>query len=65
MLTHEESDLPNNYLDSNMTSHKKKVNVAGFQSVKARTSTRTTKSAVVFYVLLTSLLQNPYANTNN
>ena len=29
-----------------------------FQSVKARTSTRTTKSAVVLYFLLTSLLQN-------
>ena len=29
------------------------------------TSTRSTKSPVVFYFLLTSLLQNPYADTNN
>ena len=36
-----------------------------FESEKARTSTRSTKSPVVLYFLLTSLLQNPYADTNN
>ena len=39
--------------------------VAGFQSEKARTSTWTTQSPVVLSFLLTSLLQNPYADTNN
>ena len=39
--------------------------VADFQSEKARTSTRSTESPAVLYFLLTSLLQNPYADTNN
>ena len=39
--------------------------VADFQSEKARASTRSTTSPVVLYFLLTSLLQNPYADTNN
>ena len=39
--------------------------VADFQSVKVRTSTRTTKSAVVLYFLLTSILQNPYAGARS
>ena len=34
-------------------------------SAEARTSTRSTKSPVVLHFLLTSLLQNPYADTNN
>ena len=39
--------------------------VADFQIEKARASTRSTTSPVVLYFLLTSLLQNPYADTNN
>ena len=67
MLTLEYSDLPNRNLAFNMTSHTKYIvtKVADFQSEKARTSTRSTKSPVILYFLLTSLLQNPYADTNN
>ena len=39
--------------------------VADSQSEKARTSTWSTESPVVLYFLLMSLLQNPYADTNN
>ena len=41
------------------------TNLADFPSEKARTSTRTTKSVVDLYFLLTSRFQNPYAYTNN
>ena len=39
--------------------------VADFKSEKVRTSTTSTESPAVLYFLLTSLLQNPYADTNN
>ena len=39
--------------------------VADFQSVKTTTSTRTTKSAVGLYFLLTSLLQTPDAGARS
>ena len=38
---------------------------ADFQNENARTSTWTTNLAAVLYFLLTSLVLNPYADTNN
>lgn len=56
--------MPNRYHKRDLP-YKIVTKVADFQSEKAKTSTRTTKSTMVFYFLLTSLLQNPNDDTNN